>query len=27
VMDNLGSHRGKAIRRIIRSVGARAFCV
>ena len=27
VIDNLGSHRGKAIRRIIRSVGARAFCV
>ena len=25
VMDNLGSHRGKAIRRIIRSVGARLF--
>jgi len=25
VIDNLGSHRGKAIRRIIRSVGARLF--
>ena len=25
VIDNLGSHRGKAIRRLIRSVGARLF--
>ena len=25
VIDNLGSHRGKAIRRIIRSVGAKLF--
>jgi len=25
VIDNLGSHRGKVIRRIIRSVGARLF--
>lgn len=25
VVDNLGSHRGKAIRRLIRSVGARLF--
>ena len=25
VVDNLGSHRGKAIRRIIRSAGARLF--
>ena len=25
VVDNLGSHRGKAIRRVIRSVGARLF--
>jgi transposase len=25
VIDNLGSHRGKAIRRIVRSVGAKLF--
>ena len=25
VIDNLGSHRGKAIRRLIRSVGAKLF--
>ena len=25
IVDNLGSHRGKAIRRLIRSVGARLF--
>jgi hypothetical protein len=25
VMDNLGSHRGKALRRAIRSVGAKLF--
>jgi hypothetical protein len=25
VMDNLGSHKGKALRRLIRSVGARLF--
>jgi transposase len=25
IMDNLGSHRGKAVRRLIRSAGAKLF--